>query len=111
MGMTAMNLVYVVVFGTVLLMGISAVWAFVWAVKTGQFRNFQKGAVSIFDPDEPQGKVTDHFPDGAKKGDPFEAETGNAAPPSGKGDQGDKYIPTNRIKEHFGEEWSDGDPK
>ena len=44
----------------------SAVYALYWAVKTGQFREFEKGATEIFDDEEPQGRPTDFFP--KKKG-------------------------------------------
>ena len=40
----------------------SAVYALYWAVKTGQFREFEKGATEIFDDEEPQGRPTDFFP-------------------------------------------------
>ena len=38
-----------------------------WAHKNGQFSNLDKGAQSIFDDDEPLGKVTDRFPVSRKK--------------------------------------------
>jgi len=34
----------------------------VWAIRTGQMRNFSRGALSIFDDEEPVGTVTDSFP-------------------------------------------------
>ena len=55
-----MALVYIVAFASVL--GISAVCALVWAVRTGQMDDFRAGALSIFDDDEPAGEVTDYFP-------------------------------------------------
>lgn len=55
--------VYVVIFGTVLLLGVTVVTLFGWAMKTGQLRDFQRGATSIFDDDEPQGEQTDWFPE------------------------------------------------
>lgn len=58
-----MTLVYVVIFGTVMLLGVTVVLLFGWAIKTGQLRDFQGGATTIFDPDEPLGKQTDWFPD------------------------------------------------
>ena len=45
----------------------SAVYALYWAVKTGQFREFEKGATEIFDSEEPQGTPTDFFPKKRKK--------------------------------------------
>lgn len=44
----------------------SAVYALYWAVKSGQFREIEKGATSIFDDEEPIGTRTDSFP--SKKG-------------------------------------------
>ena len=55
--------VYVVIFGRVLLLGVTVVMLFGWAIKTGQMHNFQRGATSIFDDEEPQGEQTDWFPD------------------------------------------------
>ena len=45
----------------------SAVYALYWAVKTGQFREFEKGATEIFDEEEPQGRATDFFPKKRRK--------------------------------------------
>jgi len=42
--------------------GLVAVGALVWAISEGQFRDFAKGAESIFDEDEPIGVPTDGFP-------------------------------------------------
>ena len=44
------------------LLGISSVSALIWAVASGQLGQFQKGATTIFDDDEPIGEVTDSFP-------------------------------------------------
>lgn len=40
----------------------SAVYAFFWASKHGQLRNFDAQARSIFDEKEPEGMQTDFFP-------------------------------------------------
>lgn len=53
---------YIIAFVIALLITSSAVVALRWAVKTGQFRNFDKGAESIFDDDEPLGQPQDSFP-------------------------------------------------
>ena len=47
--------------GFIVLTG-SAVLAFAWAARNGQFRNLEKGAEVIFDEDEPVGVTTDQFP-------------------------------------------------
>ena len=49
---------------TLFFFGGAAVLAFSWAVKNGEFENFQRAANSIFDEDEPIGRTTDHFPNG-----------------------------------------------
>jgi cbb3-type cytochrome oxidase maturation protein len=51
------------VVGSVVLFGGAAVLALGWAFRSGQFDNFQQGALSIFGPDEPVGEATDAFPD------------------------------------------------
>lgn len=57
-----MTLNYVVFAASALLFGGSAVVALAWAMRKGQLENFQRGATSIFDADEPIGRVTDSFP-------------------------------------------------
>lgn len=58
--MTADELyMWATVIGSVLAFGIPAAWALSWAVSAGQFDNLERGASSIFDPDEPAGEVTD----------------------------------------------------
>jgi hypothetical protein len=57
-----MSPIYAVVWGTVALFGATAVYGLVWAIRTGQMRGFGRGALSIFDDEEPVGMVTDAFP-------------------------------------------------
>lgn len=40
----------------------AAVYALYWSSKHGQLRDFERGATSIFDEQEPVGQMTDHFP-------------------------------------------------
>ncbi len=47
--------------GLVLVSG-SALWAFWWAVRSGQLNNLPEAAKTIFDDDEPVGAPTDKFP-------------------------------------------------
>jgi nitrogen fixation-related uncharacterized protein len=56
-------LIYILVFGSVLVFGLTAVAGLVWAIRSGQLRDFGAGATSIFDEDEPVGVMTDAFPD------------------------------------------------
>ena len=54
--------VFATVIGSIVLFGGTAVLALGWAFRSGQFDNFQQGALSIFGPDEPVGEATDAFP-------------------------------------------------
>lgn len=71
-----MSVFYVVAFGLLALFGASAVYGLVWAVRTGQLREFGRGATSIFDEEEPVGRMTDRFPteDGREERDRREEE-------------------------------------
>jgi cbb3-type cytochrome oxidase maturation protein len=60
------KLVYLLIWGSTLVFGGTAVWALVWAIRNGQMSNLKAGARSIFDEEEPVGKQTDEFP-GAHK--------------------------------------------
>ncbi len=61
-----MILVYAVIWSTAVLLGLAAVWALVWAIRSGQFRDLRRGAASIFDEEEPVGMSTDSFPAGGQ---------------------------------------------
>ena len=54
--------------GSIVLFGGATVLALGWAFRSGQFDNFQKGAQSIFGPDEPVGEMTDAFPKVVQEG-------------------------------------------
>ena len=53
---------YTVAFLVALALSGSAVYALFWSSKHGQLRDFDRGAASIFDDEEPVGRMTDHFP-------------------------------------------------
>ena len=55
------------VYGLLFTLLVSVVWGMWWAVRGGQFSEFQKGARSIFDEQEPIGRPTDAFPEPARK--------------------------------------------
>lgn len=57
-----MALVYILIWGSIGVAGLTAVGALVWAVRSGQLQSFAAGATSIFDDDEPIGEMTDRFP-------------------------------------------------
>jgi cbb3-type cytochrome oxidase maturation protein len=54
--------VFATVIGSIVVFGTAAVLALGWAFRNGQFDNLQRGAQSIFGPDEPVGEATDAFP-------------------------------------------------
>jgi len=60
-------IVYILLAAGLVFFGGTTLAAFYWAAKTGQFRNLEDGAKSIFDDDEPVGTATDAFAD--KKAD------------------------------------------
>ena len=53
---------YTVAFLIALAISGTAVYALYWSSKHGQLRDFERGAASIFDREEPVGEMTDHFP-------------------------------------------------
>lgn len=71
-------LTYGLLFFVALLISVSAVFAFRWAMRNGQFRDFDAQAKSIFDKSEPEGVQTDFFPGkGPHHGLHIPAKSGN----------------------------------
>lgn len=64
-----MATIYILIFGSIAIAGLTAVGALVWAVRSGQLQSFAAGATSIFDDDEPIGEMTDGFPGGGRGGE------------------------------------------
>lgn len=58
---------YILVFGLLGAFAVTVIWALWWAIRGGQMSDFQRGATSIFDEDEPVGRPTDAFPPSRKK--------------------------------------------
>ncbi len=58
---------YMLIFGLLGGLMLSVVYGLYWALRRGQFSDFQRGATSIFDEDEPLGFRTDAFPGEAGK--------------------------------------------
>jgi hypothetical protein len=54
--------------GSLVVLPTSALLALRWAIQTGQLNHFQKGALLIFDEEEPVGLITDRFPGAASPG-------------------------------------------
>lgn len=57
-----MSVIYILIWGFVIVFGLTAVYGLVWAIRSGQMRDFAAGATSIFDDEEPVGEPTDAFP-------------------------------------------------
>ena len=55
---------FLIVYGLLFLFALSVGYAWWWAVRNRQFSRLREGARSIFDGDEPIGRVTDTFPTG-----------------------------------------------
>ncbi|MFV0415896.1 MAG: cbb3-type cytochrome oxidase assembly protein [Chthoniobacterales bacterium] len=62
-----MIILYFLVFAGIFVLSGSALIAFYWAVKDGQFINLREASNVIFDQDEPVGLTTDRFPDHQKR--------------------------------------------
>jgi cbb3-type cytochrome oxidase maturation protein len=59
--------IYGLLFLIALLISASAVYAFFWASRNGEFRDFEAQSRVIFDDQEPEGRQTDFFPGKAPK--------------------------------------------
>lgn len=71
-----MTKTFIMIVGVALFFGVTAVWALVWAVRSGQFQDFGGAARSIFDEEEPVGEVTDRFPEHDQSSDPSRKDNG-----------------------------------
>jgi len=61
-------------FGIATIFFLLAAFALHWAYKNGQLNNLEAGSRSIFDEEEPEGEVTDQFPEKRKKRDTEKGE-------------------------------------
>jgi nitrogen fixation-related uncharacterized protein len=86
-----MIIVPVIIFAAIILMAISAVAAFTWTARRGEFESMQRTAEEIFDSEEPIGQLSDVFPDaktrekaacGISLRSPFSPQTHSTHPPS-----------------------------
>ncbi|BET69613.1 hypothetical protein ASA1KI_45310 [Opitutales bacterium ASA1] len=59
--------IYGLLFLIALLISASAVYAFFWASRNGEFSDFEAQSKVIFDDEEPEGRQTDFFPGKAPK--------------------------------------------
>lgn len=55
------TIAYILLAAGLIFFGGATLVAFLWATKTGQFRNLDDGAKSILDSGEPVGTATDDF--------------------------------------------------
>ena len=57
----------------IILLGVAfftvAISALYWSARRGQLRNFDKQAKVIFTDEEPEGEISDAFPEKSKKGE------------------------------------------
>ena len=72
-----MILVWILFVSSVVILPTTALLALRWALRQGEFKDLNKTALSIFDDDEPVGRMTDHFPGAARGPD---ADTAKAKP-------------------------------
>lgn len=63
-----MTIVFILIWAFMIVLSMSAIGALIWAIQTRQFSNFQQGARTVFDEDEPEGEMTDFFPGEAPEG-------------------------------------------
>jgi cbb3-type cytochrome oxidase maturation protein len=57
-----MIVLWMLFIGSVIVLPGTAILAFRWALRHGEFEHLEKTALSIFDEDEPVGVMTDCFP-------------------------------------------------
>ena len=57
-----MSIIWILFVCSVVVLPATALLAFRWAVQHGEFKNLQRTALSIFDEEEPVGKISDHYP-------------------------------------------------
>ena len=63
-----MFFVFIFIWSFALFAGITMVWLLAWAIRRGEFNNLRDASRMIFDEEEPEGMVTDHFPQPSKAG-------------------------------------------
>ncbi len=57
-----MTVIWILFVCSFILLPVTALLALRWAVRQGEFRDLRKTALSIFDDEEPVGRLSDHFP-------------------------------------------------
>lgn len=64
-----MIIIWIMFICSVVLLPATALLALRWAARHGAFDDFQKTALSIFDEEEPVGRMSDRYPDGGSNQD------------------------------------------
>lgn len=57
-----MSVIWILFVSSIVVLPATALLAFRWALRHGEFNHLEKTALSIFDDEEPVGRVSDHFP-------------------------------------------------
>jgi nitrogen fixation-related uncharacterized protein len=57
-----MSVIWILFACSVVVLPATALLALHWAMRNGEFRNLPKTALSIFDEEEPVGRLSDRFP-------------------------------------------------
>ncbi len=71
-----MTLIYIIIWGSWIVFGISVIWALSWAVDRGHLSDVEEAGRSIFDEEEPIGEMTDFFPGEGPQGELDRREDG-----------------------------------
>ena len=76
-----MTVIWILFVCSIVLLPCLALLAMRWAIRHGEFQNLQKQALSIFDEEEPLGRMTDHFPGASEKMEKRTSTTQSSEPP------------------------------
>ncbi len=57
-----MSVIWILFVCSIVVLPATALLAFRWALRHGEFTHLEKTALSIFDEEEPVGRISDHFP-------------------------------------------------
>ena len=67
-----MSIVWILFVSSVIVLPAAALLALRWAVRHGEFKNLEQTALSIFDDEEPVGRMTDRFPGKRRSNKPLQ---------------------------------------
>jgi nitrogen fixation-related uncharacterized protein len=72
-----MTVIWILFVCSVILLPATALLALHWAMRQGEFKNLSRTALSIFDDEEPVGRLSDSFPG---RSDAFSTATPSGSP-------------------------------